>query len=229
MNWRPATLTSASAPPQAAAYPVSATTTASSATISISTAMMASGRIGRRPCRLRWPARPGARARRLGSRQLVAMDRSRRRGVDATAFGRVQHRLEEGARIGDQPGFRREVEADGFRVDAHVDEVRLRADELVGIGDQPAEPGADGEDHVRVAEGLVCVLARVAADGAEGELVGLGDAALAAAARRDRDPEPLGDGLRQASCAGTGGCRCRPGSPAGWRRRGRDHGFGVAR
>ena len=124
-------------------------------------------------------------ARRVGTRGA--------RGSRLHPVGRLQHGLEEGTRIRDQPEFRREVQADHLRVDADVDEPGARVDELIRVGDHAAQPGPDGEDQIRVAQGRIGVLARVAADAADGQVVGLGDAALARVARRDGDPEPLGD------------------------------------
>ena len=66
---------------------------------------------------------------------------------------------------------------------------------------RPAEAGPDREDDVRVPQRRVGVVARVPSDAAEGELVRLGDAALAGAARGDRDPAAARRPRRRASYA----------------------------
>ena len=83
--------------------------------------------------------------------------------------------------------------------------------EAIRVGDEAAEAGPDRQHDVRLAQRGVGVVARVAPDAAERQLVGLGDAALAGTARGDRDLQPFRE-----PCAGrrrrrTGGCRCRPG------------------
>ena len=79
--------------------------------------------------------------------------------IDLHPLGRVEHGLEEGPCIRDQPEFRREVQADDLGIDAHVDEAGSWADQLIRVGDHAAELGTDGEDHVRVAHGRIGVLA----------------------------------------------------------------------
>ena len=108
-------------------------------------------------------------------------------------LARVEQGEEELASIGDDPEPGREVEPDDGGVDVHVDQLRVRVDQPVRVGDEAAELRPDRQDHVGVAERGVGVVAGVAADAAERQLVRLGQAALAGAAGHDRDPEPLGD------------------------------------
>ena len=128
-------------------------------------------------------------------------------GVQSVA--RRQHRLEEAPRVRDEAELGREVLADHGRIDGHMDELGTWADEPIGVGNETAELGPDGKDQVRVAHGGVGVVARVAPDAAQGQLVRFGDAALARTARGNRDSEPLGRASGGRRGRRTDGYRCR--------------------